>query len=29
MDAPLDLDDVEALTREPGIIDRFPALSGG
>ena len=26
-DAPLDLDDVEALMREPGILDRFPSQS--
>jgi len=26
-DAPLDLSDVEALMREPGILDRFPVQS--
>jgi putative aminopeptidase FrvX len=25
-DAPLELDEVEALMREPGMLDRFPAL---
>jgi len=28
-DAPLELSDVEALMREPGILDRFPDLSNG
>jgi Xaa-Pro aminopeptidase len=29
VDAPLELHDVETLMREPGILDRFPALSDG
>jgi Xaa-Pro aminopeptidase len=27
-DAPLEMDDVEALMREPGLLDRFPACTG-